>query len=116
MANEISADEFNCQYEEITKKRKLLNKEKEELEKQKENLKTNDKKEQKEFKEIKKVAQKFLSMENPDRETITRLVKRIEFDKNKNIKIELTFSNPYENEKRVLETSGKQYATYPKQK
>ena len=116
LANEISADEFNCQYEEITKKRKLLNKEKEELEKQKESLKTNDKKEQKEFKEIKKVAQKFLSMENPDRETITRLVKRIEFDKNKNIKIELTFSNPYENEKRVLETSGKQYATYPKQK
>ena len=31
-------------------------------------------------------------MENPDNEILKKLVKRIEFDKNKNIKVELTFA------------------------
>ena len=32
-------------------------------------------------------------MENPDNEILKRLVKKIVFDKNKNIKVELTFSS-----------------------
>ena len=42
------------------------------------------------------MAKKFLEMDEPDRETIKALVKKITFDKDKNITIELTFSNPYE--------------------
>ena len=46
-----------------------------------------------EYKKIENTAKKFLKMENPDNEILKRLVKKIVFDKNKNIKVELTFSS-----------------------
>ena len=88
---EISIDDFNQIYEEMKNKRKIINQEIKELEDEISNLQTKNL-EDKEYKEIKKKAKKFLKMENPDRETIEALVKKITFDKDKNITIELTFS------------------------
>ena len=45
-----------------------------------------------EYKKIEKIAKNFLKMEVPDNETLKKLVKRIEFDKNKKITVKLTFS------------------------
>ena len=56
-----------------------------------------------EDKKIIKLAKEFLKMENPDNEILKKLVKRIEFDKNKNIKVELTFA------KKSIEFRTKEY-------
>ena len=45
------------------------------------------------FKEIKQIANEFLKMENPNKMILEKLVEKIEFDKEKNIKIKLTFQN-----------------------
>ncbi len=45
------------------------------------------------FKEIKQIANELLKMEKPNKIILEKLIKRIEFDKEKNIKIELTFRN-----------------------
>ncbi len=95
LKSEISIDDFNKIYEEMKNKRKIINQEIRELEDEITNAQTKNL-EDKEYKEIRKKAKKFLKMENPDRETIEALVKKITFDKDKNITIELTFSNPYE--------------------
>lgn len=95
LRSEISIDDFNKIYEEMKNKRKIINQEIRELEDEIANAQTKNL-EDKEYKEIRKKAKKFLKMENPDRETIEALVKKITFDKDKNITIELTFSNPYE--------------------
>lgn len=95
LRSEISIDDFNKIYEEMKNKRKIINQEIRELEDEITNAQTKNL-EDKEYKEIRKKAKKFLKMENPDRETIEALVKKITFDKDKNITIELTFSNPYE--------------------
>ena len=92
---EISAEDFNTIYEEMKIKRKNINQEIRILEDEITNAKIKNI-EDKEYKEIRKKARKFLKMENLDRETIQALVNRIVFDKDKNITIELTFSNPYE--------------------
>ena len=95
LKNEISIDDFNKIYEGMKNKRKSINQEIKELENEITNAQSK-KIEDKEYKEIRKIAKKFLKMEEPDRETIEALVRKITFDKNKNITIELTFSNPYE--------------------
>ncbi len=95
LKNEISIDDFNKIYEGMKNKRKSINQEIKELENEITNAQSK-KLEDKEYKEIRKIAKKFLKMEEPDRETIEALVRKITFDKNKNITIELTFSNPYE--------------------
>lgn len=41
---------------------------------------------------MEKLANEFLKMENPDNEILKKLVKRVVFDKNKKITVELTFS------------------------
>ena len=45
------------------------------------------------FKEIKQIANEFLKMQNPNKMISEKLVEKIEFDKEKNIKIKLTFQN-----------------------
>ena len=95
LKNEISIDDFNKIYEGMKNKRKSINQEIKELENEITNAQSK-KLEDKEYKEIRKIAKKFLKMEEPDRETIEALVRKITFDKDKNIIIELTFSNPYE--------------------
>ena len=45
-----------------------------------------------EYKKMEKLANEFLKMENPDNEILKKLVKRVVFDKNKKITVELTFS------------------------
>lgn len=41
---------------------------------------------------MEKLANEFLKMENQDNEILKKLVKRVVFDKNKKITVELTFS------------------------
>jgi len=95
LRSEISIEDFNKIYEEMKNKRKIINNEIKKIEDEITNAQTKNL-EDKEYKKIRKMAKKFLEMESPDRETIEALVKRITFDKDKNITIELTFSNPYE--------------------
>lgn len=45
------------------------------------------------LKEIKQIANEFLKMEKPNKMILENLIERIEFDKEKNIKIKLTFQN-----------------------
>ena len=45
------------------------------------------------FKEIKQIADEFLKMEHPNKMILEKLIERIEFDKEKNIKIQLTFQS-----------------------
>ena len=95
LQNKILTEDFNKIYEEIKDKRNIISQEIKELEDEINNVQ-NKNLEDKEYKEIRKKAKKFLKMEKLDRETIEALVKKITFDKEKNITIELTFSNPYE--------------------
>ena len=95
LKSEISIDDFNKIYEEMKNKRKSINQEIEKIENEIINAQVK-KLEDKEYKEIRKRAKEFLKMEDLDREKIEALVRKITFDKNKNITIELTFSNPYE--------------------
>ncbi|MCI8833460.1 MAG: hypothetical protein HFJ19_04610 [Clostridia bacterium] len=43
------------------------------------------------FKEIEQIANEFLKMKNSNKMILEKLIERIEFDKEKNIKIKLTF-------------------------
>lgn len=45
-------------------------------------------------KQVKRVVKEFLTMQNPSKEILRQLIERIEFDQEKNITIQLTFSNP----------------------
>ncbi len=46
------------------------------------------------FEKIKQIADKFLKLEKPNKIMLEQLIGKIEFDKEKNIKIKLTFENP----------------------
>ena len=46
------------------------------------------------FEKIKQIADKFLKLEKPNKIMLEQLIGKIEFDKEKNIKIKLTFDNP----------------------
>ena len=54
---------------------------------------TNQKSPKINFKEIKQIANEFLKMEKPNKMILEKLIERIEFDKEKNIKIKFTFQN-----------------------
>lgn len=41
---------------------------------------------------MEKLAKKFLKIENPDNEILKKLVRKVVFNKNKKITVELTFS------------------------
>ena len=44
------------------------------------------------FKEIKQIAKEFLKIEKPNKMILEKLIEKIEFDKEKNIKIKFYFS------------------------
>ena len=46
------------------------------------------------FEKIKQIANEFLKLEKPNKIMLEQLIEKIEFDKEKNIKIKLTFENP----------------------
>ena len=49
--------------------------------------------------EMIKLAKDMLQMKNPSKEIYSKLIKKIEFDSNKNITVTLTFGNIKEQEK-----------------
>ena len=89
---QITVEEFTEIYQKLTEKKKKIQKEIEELNNKENKLEKKSKSKNAEDKKIIKLAKEFLKMENPDNEILKKLVKRIEFDKNKNIKVELTFA------------------------
>ena len=87
----IQLDDFKIIYEKKQNERNKTLKEIKKLEKE-----LNESKEklpQIDFKEIKQIANEFLKMEKPNKMILEKLIERIEFDKEKNIKIKLTFQN-----------------------
>ena len=85
----IQVEDFKIIYEKKQKERKnFLN----EIKKIKTELEENNKQSPKvDFKEIKQIAEEFLKMEQPNKMILEKLIERIEFDKEKNIKIKFTF-------------------------
>ena len=87
----IQIEDFKIIYEKKQKERKKFLKNIKEIEKELE--KTNQKSPKINFKEIKQIANEFLKMEKPNKMILEKLIERIEFDKEKNIKIKFTFQN-----------------------
>lgn len=87
----IQLEDFKIIYEKKQNERnkilKGIKKLEKELKERKEKLPQID------FKEIKQIANEFLKMQNPNKMISEKLVEKIEFDKEKNIKIKLTFQN-----------------------
>ncbi len=87
----IQVEDFKTIYEKKQNERNKILKEMKKLEKE---LEESEKKAPKiDFKEIKQIANEFLKMKNPNKMILEKLIERIEFDKEKNIKIRLTFQN-----------------------
>lgn len=87
----IQLEDFKIIYEKKQNERNKILKEIKKLEKE-----LNESKEklpQIDFKEIKQITNEFLKMEKPNKMILEKLVEKIEFDKEKNIKIKLTFQN-----------------------
>lgn len=85
----IKVEDFKTIYE---KKQKERNKTLKEIKKIEKELEESKKKSPKiDFEEIKQIANEFLKMKNPNKMVLEKLIERIEFDKEKNIKIKLTF-------------------------
>ena len=85
----IQVEDFKTIYEKKQNERNKILKEMKKLEKE---LEESEKKSRKiDFKEIKQIANEFLKMKNPNKMILEKLIERIEFDKEKNIKIKLTF-------------------------
>ena len=87
----IQIEDFKTIYEKKQKERNKILKEIKEIEKKLEE--TNQKSPKINFKEIKQIANEFLKMEKPNKMILEKLIKKIEFDKEKNIKIKFTFQN-----------------------
>ena len=87
----IQIEDFKIIYEKKQKERNKILKEIKEIEKELEE--TNQKSLKINFKEIKQIANEFLKMEKPNKMILEKLIERIEFDKEKNIKIKFTFQN-----------------------
>ncbi len=85
----IQLEDFKTIYEKKQKERNKILKEIKEIEKELEE--TNQKSLKINFEEIKQIAKEFLKMENPNKKILEKLIKRIEFDKEKNIKIKFFF-------------------------
>lgn len=87
---QITTDKFKELYEIMSERKAKMQRElvrlNEEIKKNSEEVKNS------EYKKMKKIANEFLKIENPDNETLKKLVKRIVFDKNRKITVELTFS------------------------
>ena len=87
----IQIEDFKAIYEKKQKERNKILKEIKNIEKQIEE--TNQKSPKINFKEIKQIANVFLNMEKPNKMILEKLIEKIEFDKEKNIKIKFTFKN-----------------------
>ena len=87
----IQIEDFKTIYEKKQKERNKMLKEIKETETQLEEI--NKKNPKINFKEIKQIANEFLKMEKPNKMMLEKLIERIEFDKEKNIKIKFTFQN-----------------------
>lgn len=88
----IQLEDFKVIYEKMQKQRDKVLKEI----RQTENAlnQNNEQTPQIDFKKIKQVADEFLKLEKPNKIMLEQLIEKIEFDKEKNIKIKLTFKNP----------------------
>lgn len=85
----IQVEDFKTIY---VKKQNEKNKILKEMKKLEKELEESEKKSPKiDFKGIKQIANEFLKMKNPNKMILEKLIERIEFDKEKNIKIKLTF-------------------------
>ena len=87
----IQIEDFKTIYEKKQKERNKILKQIKEIKAQLEE--TNKKTPKINFKEIKQIANEFLKMEKPNKMILEKLIERIEFDKEKNIKIKFTFQN-----------------------
>ena len=87
----IQIEDFKTIYEKKQKERNKILKEIKEIETQLEE--TNKKTPKINFKEVKQIANEFLKMEKPNKMILEKLIERIEFEKEKNIKIKFTFQN-----------------------
>lgn len=87
----IQIKDFKIIYEKKQKERNKIIKQIKETETQ---LEESNKKSRKiNFKEIKQIANEFLKMEKQNKMILEKLIERIEFDKEKNIKIKFIFQN-----------------------
>ena len=85
----IQIEDFKIIYEKKQKERNKILKQIKEIETQ---LEENNKKLPKiNFKEIKQIANEFLKMKKPNKMILEKLIEKIGFDKEKNIKIKFTF-------------------------
>ena len=87
----IQIEDFKTIYEKKQKERNKILKQIKEIKAQLEE--TNKKTPKINFKEIKQIANEFLKMEKPNKMILEKLIERIEFDKEKNIKIKFKFPN-----------------------
>lgn len=85
----IQVEDFKAIYAKKQNERNKILKEMKKLEKELEESKQKSPKI--DFKEIKQIANEFLKMKNHNKMILEKLIERIEFDKEKNIKIKLTF-------------------------
>ena len=88
----IQVQDFKVIYEKIQKQRDKILKEIKQTEKILNQ--NNEQTPQIDFKKIKQIANEFLKLEKPNKIMLEQLIEKIEFDKEKNIKIKLTFENP----------------------
>ena len=87
----IKIEDFKIIYAKKQKERNKILKEIRAIEERIE--KTNQKFPNINFKEIKEITKEFLKMERPNKMVLEKLIERIEFDKEKNIKLKYTFKN-----------------------
>ena len=85
----IQIEDFKTIYEKKQKERNKILKEIKEIEKKLEE--TNKKSPKINFEEIKQITNEFLKMEKPNKMILEKLIERIEFDKEKNVKIRFIF-------------------------
>jgi hypothetical protein len=93
LSREITPVEFKKEYDNLSLKREKLKQELEELSKYNENKNNELIEENKEIKKAIKNAKKLLDVNNISNEFLSRFIKRIEYDKDKNISIYFNFKS-----------------------
>lgn len=87
----IQVEDFKVIYEKMQKQRDKILKE---IKQTEDILNQNNEQNPKvDFEKIKQIANEFLKLEKPNKIMLEQLIEKIEFDKEKNIKIKLTFEN-----------------------
>lgn len=88
VTKQISLEKFKDLYVILGERKSKIKQDMDKLSADNEKLKSKNS----EYKKMEKLAKEFLKLENPDNEILKKLVKKVVFDKNKNITVELTFS------------------------